>query len=535
MQPFLRLVAASMAVIALAFTGHARAASNVTVTDAGDGTISDSLCTLREAIIAANNQQSFDGCLFSGSGSPTTISFAIGSGLQTINVGSQLPPIVVPVVIDGLTQPGANCTAWPPTLAIQVSSPTNGQYNGLTLNPGSDGSTIRGLVINGFNNNQGYAYNFNAAINIYVSGSNHVECNFLGTLPDGTTAAPNLRGVDINGSSNNFIGSDGTVKAYFARNLISGNSYGQVDTRGNALSGNRISGNYIGTDATGSVAMGNQGGADGVDINANPGPATGNYVGWDGVGDPALMRNVISGFTGVGLGGIGMTVGAQGNIVAGNYIGTDATGTHAIPNWAGVELGTNSSVFHNLIGNNGTQDAASARNVISGNNFVGIDINSANGTHDNAVIGNYIGVNAVGAPLGNGQYGISMDYSVANSLVNGNWIAGQGTAIRFFGSGSLGGGATAAFINNSGNGIAGLPALDSRDNCILGGTGVLVYAQGANVPNPNTFTNNWWGASTGPNSTGASSADGSIAATPWLAIPATVCSDVIFRNGFETP
>ena len=55
-------------------------------------------------------------------------------------------------------------------------------------------------------------------------------------------------------------------------------------------------------------------------------------------------------------------------------------------------------------------------------------------------------------------------------------IAGQGTAIRIFGSGSFGGGATAAFINNSGNGTAGLPVLDSRDNCVLGGTGVLVVS-----------------------------------------------------------
>ncbi|MBS0439443.1 MAG: hypothetical protein JSS33_08565 [Proteobacteria bacterium] len=534
MQPFQRLVAAGVAVIAFTLCSHARAASNVTITDAGDGTINDSLCTLREAIIAANSQQSFDGCLFSGSGSPTTISFAIGSGLQTINVGSQLPPIAVPVVIDGLTQPGASCAAWPPTLAIQITSPTNGQYNGLTLNAGSGGSTIRGLVINGFNNNQGYAYNFNAAINILSSG-NRVECNFLGVQADGSTVAPNLRGVDINGSSNNFIGSDGTAKAYFARNLISGNSYGQVDTRGNALSGNRISGNYIGTDASGSVAMGNQGGADGVDINANPGPATGNYVGWDGVGDPALMRNVISGFTGSTMAGVGMTVGAQNNIVAGNYIGTDATGTHPIGNFFGVSLGSNSSIFHNVIGSDGNLDRIKARNVISGNTFTGVDINAANGTHDNAVIGNYIGVDAAGKPLGNGQYGISMDYSGANTLVNGNWIAGQGTAIRFFGSGSFGGGATAAFINNSGNGTAGLPVLDSRDNCVLGGTGVLVYAQGANVPNPNHFENNWWGAGSGPNTAGASSADGSIAATPWLAFPATVCSDVIFRNGFQAP
>ena len=525
------------AAFACACAGHAQAASSVTVTDTGDGTISDSLCTLREAITAANSQASFDGCVFSGSGSPTTIAFAIpGSGVQTIDVGSQLPAVAVPVILDGLTQPGASCAAWPPNLLVQISSPSNGQYNGLTLNPGSDGSTIRGLVINGFNNNQGYAYNFNAAINIYVSGGNRVECNFLGTLPDGTTAAANLRGVDINSSSNNVIGSDGTTKPYFARNLISGNQYGQVDTRGNALSGNRISGNFIGTDVTGTAAMGGQGSAEGVDISANPGPASGNFVGWDGAGDPALMRNIISGFTGSTLGGVNMVVGAQGNVVAGNYIGTDVTGTQSIANFYGIELGSNSSVYNNIIGNTGAQNAAAARNVISGNSFAGVDINGANGTHDNAVVGNYIGMNAAGtATLANGSYGISMEFATANTLVARNWIAGQGTAIRFFGSGTFGGGSTASFINNSTGGNANLPVLDSRDNCVLGGTGVLVYAQGASVPNPNTFANNWWGAGSGPNTAGASSADGSIAATPFLTAPAAVCDDTIFRSGFEAP
>ena len=527
--------ASTIAVLAFLFAGSAHAASNVTVDDTGDTAINDGLCNLREAITAANNQVNFDGCLFSGSGSPTTITFAIGSGLQTIDVGSQLPPITVPVIIDGLSQPGASCTTWPPTLEIQVSSPSNGQFNGLTLNPGSDGSTIRGLVINGFNNNQGYAYNFNAAINIYQSAGNHIECNFLGTDPTGGTAMPNLRGVDINTANNNVIGSDGSAKPYFVRNLISGNTYGQVDTRGNALSGNIIAGNYIGTDAAGNVAMGNQGSANGVEINANPGPASGNYVGWNGSGDPVLMRNVISGFTGTTYAGVNMTVGAYANVVAGNYIGTDATGTKAIPNFFGIELGSNSNVYGNVIGNLGAQNPASARNVISGNSFTGVDINAANGTHDNAVIGNYIGMDATGAPLGNGQYGISMDYASANTLVARNWIAGQGTAIRFFGSGSFGGGSTASFINNSAGGNTSLPALDSRDNCVLGGTGVLVYAQGANVPNPNIFANNWWGAGTGPNTSGASSADGSIAATPFLTVPAAACDDTIFRNGFEAP
>lgn len=531
-------LAATSLLLALASNAACAAIiQHVTVTDAGDGVVNDSLCTLREAISAANSLTSSNGCnlVFLDSNS-TVIDFDIpGSGVHTISVGSRLPAITTPVILEGLSQPGSNCMAWPPTLNIRIDNPTHGPFNGLTLDAGSGGSTIRGLVITGFSSNQGYAYNFNAAINIVNSNGNRVECNFIGTEPDGTTAAANLRGVDINSSSDNIIGSDGVAQGYFKRNLISGNTYGQVDTRGNALSGNRISGNYIGTDVTGSVAMGGQGSANGVDINANPGPASGNVVGWDGIGDPTLMRNIISGFSASQHAGVGMTVGAQGNIVAGNYIGTDASGTLAIPNFEGISLGSNASVYYNLIGSDGALDINKARNVIAGNSFAGVDVNGANGTRDNAVIGNYIGVNAAGAPLGNGSYGITMEFASAKTLIASNWIAGQGTAIRFFGSGSFGGGATASFINNTGGTISGLPNLDSRDNCVLGTTGVQVYAQGASVPNPNTFENNWWGAASGPNTSGASSADGSIDATPYLTAPATACSDVIFRNGFETP
>lgn len=528
-------VPAALVCAAVLLQTGAYAASSVTVNDDGDGDIADSLCTLREAITAANSHASYHGCTLSSNGAPTTIAFNIGgSGVHTINVGSRLPVISVPVVLDGLSQPGADCSSWPPTLTIEISNPTNGQYNGLSLNNGSGGSSVRGLVINGFNNNTGVNYNYNAAISIYNSNGNHVECNFLGTDASGTANKANLRGVDINSASNNIIGSNGSAKAYISRNLISGNRFGQVDTRGEALSGNRISGNFIGTNVTGTQAMSGQASGGGVDISANPGPASGNYVGWDGVGDPTLMRNIIAGFTSSSYAGVTMTIGASGNHVSGNYIGTDVTGSVAIPNFFGVMLGSNSSVHDNIIGNDGTQDAASARNVISGNSFAGVDVNAANGTRDNAVIGNYIGMNAAGtATLGNGNYGISMDYATADTLVARNWIAGQGTAIRFFASGGFGGGSTASFINNADGSNANLPALDSSDNCVLGTTGVLIYAQGANVPDPNVFAGNWWGATTGPNTAGAATAPGSIDATPYLTQPATVCSDVIFRDGFE--
>jgi hypothetical protein len=521
---------------ASSMAGRVMAASSIVVGSSSDADSTDAICTFREAIIATNAQASYHGCVFSGSGAPTTISFNIaGAGLQEIDITSQLPAFTKPVIVDGLSQPGASCSLWPPTLLVEIRSPSNGTYNGLSLNPGSGGSSIRGLVINGFNNNSGNNFNFNAAINIFQSNANHVECNLIGTDASGTSNMANLRGVDINSSSNNFIGSDGTAKSYFARNLISGNQYGQVNTRGNALSGNRISGNFIGTDVTGALAMSGQGAADGVDISASPGPASGNFIGWDGIGDPLLMRNIISGFTFNGAGAITMVVGAQGNRVAGNYIGTDVTGSVAIPNFYGVNLGSNSSVFSNIIGNDGTQNAAAARNVISGNSFSGVDINGSNGTHNNAVIGNYIGVNAAGsAILNNGSYGISMDFATANTLVARNWIAGTGRSIRFFGISGFGGNATASFINNSSGSNTDLPALDSRDNCLLNsGGGVYILPQGATVPNPNIFAHNWWGVATGPNTAGATTADASIAASPVLTAPATVCSDVIFANGFE--
>ena len=526
--------------IAVPVAGHAVVYPSITVTDSGDDDLADGSCTLREAIIAANTQASYDGCQLSlpGVASTTYIDFAL-PGSATIAVGSALPPITTPVVIDGLSQPGANCSQWPPTLAVQLSNPGNGDYSGLVLAAGSSGSRIRGLVINGFDNAN--SNNFTAAISI-ESAYNHIECNFIGSDTSGTIAMPNLRGVDLvstqtgGGDStahDNVIGSDGTPLTYVARNLISANSYGQVDTRGYAPYANRISGNYVGTDATGTRALAPGTGATGIDVGGGNAPAYGNFVGWDGVGDAALMRNVISGFASVYTAAVVLEVGAHDNRIAGNYIGTDASGTQALPNGVGVLIGSNANVFHNLIGNDGTQDPASARNVISGNSFVGVEFNGANGTYDNALIGNFIGVDAAGKNLlANGSYGVSINFASVDTLVARNWIAGNPTAIRFFAIGGFAGNSTARFINNAGGTDAALPALDSSGNCVLGSNGVLVDAQGANVPTT-TFAGNWWGAPGGPNSTGASSADASVVASPFLRVPATPCSDVIFANGFE--
>ena len=99
-----------------------------------------------------------------------------------------------------------------------------------------------------------------------------------------------------------------------------------------ASGGNSIEGNFIGTDISGTVAMGN--GEWGVGIWE---ASQFNTIGTDGDGvADAAEGNVISGN---GLDGVVITFEASQNVVAGNYIGTDLTGTFAVPNGLGTGRG----------------------------------------------------------------------------------------------------------------------------------------------------------------------------------------------------
>ena len=109
-----------------------------------------------------------------------------------------------------------------------------------------------------------------------------------------------------------------------ARNFISGNIGSGVALWGDLSTGNTIQGNYIGTDVTGTVALGNAG----AGVLIDQGSAM-NRIGseGDGVAD-VNERNVISANSGSGVRISGP--GSDDNVVAGNYIGTDLTGTQAL-------------------------------------------------------------------------------------------------------------------------------------------------------------------------------------------------------------
>ncbi|WP_420641882.1 hypothetical protein [Candidatus Leptofilum sp.] len=245
---------------------------------------------------------------------PHRIEFDIsGTGPFTITPASELPAITVPVVIDGETQPGASCPTSndPANLMIVLdgsNAGTTGTIDGLTFNAGSEGSTIRGLVIG----------NFDAAGIRLLSDGNIVRCNHLGVGVDGLSGMGNDFGVYIV-SDSNIIGGDTGLDQ---RNVISANTMNGI----RILPGddNRIRGNFIGTTANGLDDLGNNGGI---------------YVGGDfnSIGDGganSLAGNVISGNNDYGI----RVNGGQGNILRSNFLGVAEDGVTPLPNADGIEL-----------------------------------------------------------------------------------------------------------------------------------------------------------------------------------------------------
>jgi len=124
--------------------------------------------------------------------------------------------------------------------------------------------------------------NTSQGIYIYHQGTegNVVAGNYVGLNAAGDAAIPNTgRGVEIRSCANNRVG--GTLPA--ERNVISGNSYDGVFLYVDAID-NVVQGNYIGTDASGTIALGN--GHWGVNISQG---SIGNTIGGSGVGAGNLI------------------------------------------------------------------------------------------------------------------------------------------------------------------------------------------------------------------------------------------------------
>jgi titin len=405
------MVSPCLVVLALVAAPASRAAT-FTVTSNGDdahgyaaGTC-PAPCTLRDALLAANTAPG-----------PDTIAFALpGAGPHTIAPLTPLPDVTSTITIDGYTQPGARpnslVVGGDAVLLIELSgnAADTTADTGLWIKAGGDGSAVRGLAVNRFAHN-----------GLVIEGVHGVTVAgmFLGVDPTGTAA-------EHNGWSGLML-YDGAVDCTVGgptvadRNVISGGlTIGNSTTTGIA-----VVGNYIGTDATGTKALGN---SSGVTINSS----SGNTVGGSAPGS----GNVISGNLSAGV-SIGNP--SSGNVIAGNLIGTDATGAAPLGNrGAGIWLydGFSGTATGNTIG--GPQPGAG--NVIAHNRDAGVVLSAFQGKYPlgNAIVGNSIHSNG-GLAIDLGNDGVTANDpgdgdSGPNDLVNFPLI---GTAARSGGALSI--------------------------------------------------------------------------------------------------
>ncbi|MDV6029055.1 MAG: DUF4347 domain-containing protein [Phycisphaera sp. RhM] len=340
-----------------------------------------SVGSLRWAIAQSNASTTVD----------DTIDFAIaGTGVHTISIGSALT-ITDTVTIDASTDDSFAANGSKP--AIKLDGTGAGAVNGLLLAAGSENSTIRGFVIQ----------NFDQSGILIQSTGNTIAGNFIGLDADGTTITANnvsnttyFGGIRVE-SDNNTIG--GLTAA--DRNVISGNNYAGlvfVDA-----SSNQVQGNYIGTDAGGTLDRGNS--QEGIDLNRGGS----NVIG----GSNVNARNVISGNDSDGM----EIDGSDNNIIQGNYIGTDYTGTQDLGNTRdGIDVNEDAGngATGNLIGGTGPNEG----NLIFGNDLNGVEIRD-NPTIENTILGNQIfGNGALGIELGNGDGVTANDASDVDSGSN---------------------------------------------------------------------------------------------------------------------
>ncbi len=344
------------------------------------------------------------------------------------------------------------------------------------------------LTINGYSQSDAsvntLAVGNNAVLRIVLSGASAP----LGT--DGLRIATDdsvVRGLVINGWQATVAGVGGLGVHILA---------GSED--------NGIRGNFIGTNAAGTAAVPNTGGVRIVDAPSN-----------DIGGDTPAARNTISGNSSSGVSISGDE--ATGNRVLGNYIGTNANGVAAVANASGVSI--NRGADDNVVG--GT--TAAARNVISGNSYVGVDISApilsgGASTDRNVVKGNFIGLNAVGSAAiandigvllgadgaqedniiggltpgsgntisGNLSYGIRGVHVVGANYVQGNLVGTTPSGEGALGNGSHG----ISLVDNSALNIGG-PTSSAR-NVISGNGGHGVHLGGAG---PVTIEGNYIGTS----------------------------------------
>jgi uncharacterized repeat protein (TIGR01451 family) len=233
-----------------------------------------------------------------------------------------------------------------------------------------------------------------------------------------------LNGINAGVADGLVINSASCVLRGLVINRFSGNG---IVVSGNA---NIIEGNFIGTNATGTFALGN--GQDGVSIAAG----SGNTIG----GTTSAARNVISG----NRNGIQIS-GGSGTQVRGNFVGTNSAGTAGLGNSAngvlinnsGNAVGAVGSASSNTIAFNGGAGVAIASgtgnpiqsNSIFSNGGLGIDLAPAGVTPNDSGDGDSGANNLQNFPVLNSASSAGTSTTIEGTL---NSTAGTAFRLEFF-------------------------------------------------------------------------------------------------------
>ncbi|HKA36535.1 MAG TPA: hypothetical protein VKH43_06910 [Thermoanaerobaculia bacterium] len=277
--------------------------------------------SLRQAVLDSNANPGGDRIVFN----------IPGAGVHTISPLTPLPVMTddAGVTIDGYTQPGSSANTRAIGDNAVLSIELNGSLSGATavgLDLQSSGNLIRGLAVN----------RFDRGISVARGSGNSVRGCFVGTTPSGLAAAANRVGVGIEGLDIDIQVGDTLVGGAdpASRNVVSGNTQAGI-AAGFFSARTVVSGNYVGTDARGIAALPN--GSAGISVTAanettlgGSEPGAGNVIsGNNGFGIVvgfSYKTEILGNFVGTNASGTS-AVGNRAGIVDEQDLGTVIGGT----------------------------------------------------------------------------------------------------------------------------------------------------------------------------------------------------------------
>lgn len=412
-----------------------------TLSDSGAG-------SLRQAILNANSHPGAD-----------TIQFSV-AGTIRLSSGT-LPAITGTVDIEGATASGY---AGQPVVEVNFN-----HYAGLLFAAGSSGSELNALSLVDASDS-----------GVTISGANGVTIagNFIGVTPGGITAAGNGGdGLFLNNTTGDTIGDTGPssgATTFQLSNVISGNGGNGIGL--NHASNNTIAMNFIGTDITGTVAIGNaQNGilvTDGSTGNLIGGEATGGNAPTLGVFVQPPQGNLIS-----GNGGDGVFINgeATSNQLSGNFIGTSETGNAPLGN-GGDGVAIQNANGNSLLGCTIQTDPFVFYNVISGNGGNGLRVTNANTT---TIQANFFGMGANNdTDVGNHLNGVLVNGSSTGTVMGGPIPLGNVDACNGENGVEVAGTASNFVTYNT---FCGLAAFSIDPYFGNAGDGMLITSTGSNI------------------------------------------------------